>query len=54
MQEILVVFIVASAFGYLGVRLYKSLFSKKSNCEVNCGCDTPSVAPIFEQLKNKK
>ncbi len=52
MQELLVLFVVAAATIYLGVRLYKSLFSKKSNCEVNCGCD--SASPVLEKLKKKK
>jgi len=51
MQEFLVLLIVAAAVAYLGVRLYKSLFSKKSNCEVNCGCESSS--PVLNQLKKK-
>ncbi|MCF6360403.1 MAG: FeoB-associated Cys-rich membrane protein [Cyclobacteriaceae bacterium] len=52
MQEILVLLVVAAAAAYLGFRLYKSLFSKKSNCEVNCGCEASS--PVLEQFKKKR
>lgn len=51
MQEIIVVLVVSAAIGYLAVKLYKSIFSKKSNCQVNCGCESSS--PVFEQLKRK-
>jgi len=52
MQEILVLLVVAAAVVYLGFRLYKSLFTKKTNCEVNCGCESSS--PALEQLKKKR
>lgn len=51
MQELLVILVVGAAVAYLGVKLYKSMFSNKPNCEVNCGCESsPSIA---EQLKKK-
>lgn len=54
MQEVLVVLVVVAALAYLGHRLYKSLFAKKTGCDVNCGCDASSKSPILEQLKTKK
>ncbi|MCF6361697.1 MAG: FeoB-associated Cys-rich membrane protein [Cyclobacteriaceae bacterium] len=51
MQEIFVLLVVLAAIAYLGLRVYKSVFAKKSNCEVNCGCESGS--PVIEQLKKK-
>jgi len=53
MQEILVLIVVLSAIAFLGHKAYKSLFSKKSNCEVNCGCETSKGSPVLERLKKK-
>ena len=53
MQEVLVILIVSGAVVYLGQRLYKNLFVKKTHCDINCGCDTSTKSPVLEHLKNK-
>ncbi len=53
MQEILAALVVFSAVAYLGQRTYKSLFSKKSSCEVNCGCEPSSNSPALEEFKKR-
>lgn len=53
MQEILVLLLVLSAIAFLGYRVYKSLFAKKSSCDVNCGCEPNSGSPVLEHLKKK-
>lgn len=53
MQEILVVLVVAAALSYLGIKLYKSIFSKNTGCDVSCGCDAGSKSTLLEQFKNK-
>lgn len=54
MQEILVLLVVLAAVTYLGLRIYKSLFVKKTGCDVNCGCESSTIkSPILEQLRKK-
>jgi len=51
MQEIFVIIIAVAATIYLVQRLYKSLFTKKTGCDVSCGCDSSAKSPILEQLR---
>ncbi len=50
MQEVLVVLVALAAITYLGYRAYKSLFAKKSNCDISCGCEaTPKSKLVIKK-----
>jgi hypothetical protein len=46
-QELIIFLVFAAAVGYMGFRVYRSLFKKQTGCSKGCGCDTASKTTQF-------